>query len=316
MKRLHLMKNPDLFQGERYLSMDRDYFEGWYFKNSNKENGIAFIPGVNINKEEKKAFIQVITNRVSYFIDYDIYDFRFNDNPFTIQVGNNIFSKEGIHIEIKESSKNPSIYGNIFYSNGKQIKTNVLKPNIMGPFSYIPFMECNHAILDMQNSTQGFIDINRNKIDFNNGIGYIEKDWGCSFPKNYIWIQGNHFQNKNASFMLSIANIPFKLFDFRGLICVLIVDNYEYRFTTYNNTKIVEYDITEKFLNITLKNWQYSLNIKSTYDEGRKLFAPVKGRMTKDIFESISSSITVMLKKENKVIFSDISTHCGLEIVK
>ena len=37
--------------------------------------------------------------------------------------------------------------------------------------------------------------------------------------------------------------------------------------------------------------------------------------MEKGIFESISASITVTLKKENIVIFSDISTNCGLEIV-
>ena len=132
----------------------------------------------------------------------------------------------------------------------------------MGPFSYIPFMECNHAILSMQSHIKGSININNNRINFNNGIGYTEKDWGCSFPKSYIWCQGNSFQNSNASFMLSIANIPFKLFSFRGIICVLI-----------------------------------------------------KGKMSKDIFESINSLITVTLKKESAIIFSDISTNCGLEIV-
>lgn len=158
--------------------------------------------------------------------------------------------------------------------------------------------------------------INQERLDFNNGTAYMEKDWGTSFPKTYIWVQGNQFQNKNASFMISLANIPFKLFEFRGLICVLIIDEQEFRFTTYNAAKIVEYDVTDKLLNITLKKGIYSLNIKSSYDTGLKLSAPVKGKMSKDIFESISSIITVTLKRKDAIIFSDTSINCGLEIVK
>ncbi len=74
MKRLFLIKNPDLFQGEKYLNKNSNYFEGWYFKNTNYEDGISFIPGISIEKNEKKAFIQVITNDSSYFVNYDIND--------------------------------------------------------------------------------------------------------------------------------------------------------------------------------------------------------------------------------------------------
>ena len=240
MNKMFLIKNPDLFQGEEYLNTKKNYFEGWYFKNTNNENGISFIPGININEKSKKAFIQVITNNESYFIDYNIDDFKFNFEPFYIQIGNNIFSKDGIHIDIKDDTQNIRINGDIKYSNSKNIGSNFLNPNIMGPFSYIPFMECNHAILSMQNTADGSININDNKIKFNNSIGYIEKDWGCSFPKSYIWCQGNNFQKSNASFMLSIADIPFKLFTFRGIICDFIIDKNEYKFTTYNNAKLTK----------------------------------------------------------------------------
>ena len=123
----------------------------------------------------------------------------------------------------------------------------------MGPFSYVPFMECNHAILSMENNIQGVLEINNDKMDFNNSIGYIEKDWWYSFPKNYIWCQGNNFKKTNADFMLSIADIPFKVFYFRGIISVLIIGNQEFKFTTYNNVKLVEYNIDNNLVNITLK---------------------------------------------------------------
>ena len=146
-------------------------------------------------------------------------------------------------------------------------------------------------------------------------LGYIEKDWGISFPKSYIWCQGNNFKNSNSSFMLSIADIPFKCFNFRGVICDLLVDHKEYKFTTYNNTKILEYNVNRKNINITLKKGKYTLNIKSENNDGNTLIAPVKGDMSKDIIESITSSIYINLKKNNHIIFSDMSSNCGLEIV-
>ncbi len=315
MNKIFLIKNPELFQGEKYIKTGKHYFEGWYFKNTNDENGISFIPGININGQEENAFIQVITRDFSYFINYNIDDFKYSFKPFYIKIGNNFFSKNSIHIDIKDDTKNLTVYGNIKYSNGKNIATNLFCPNIMGPFSYIPFMECNHAILNMKTRADGLININHHKIEFNNGIGYIEKDWGDSFPKSYIWCQGNDFQNSNASFMISIATIPFKIFHFKGVICDLMIDNKEFKFTTYNHAKLIKCDVNDNVLNIILKKGRYSLNIKSKYAVGFKLFAPVKGKMEKDIFESISTSIIVTLKKDNVVIFSDTSKNCGLEIV-
>ena len=35
MNKLFLMKNPELFQGEKHLKENKDYFEGWYLKITN-----------------------------------------------------------------------------------------------------------------------------------------------------------------------------------------------------------------------------------------------------------------------------------------
>lgn len=165
MNKLSFIKKPELFQGEKYLNTNKNYFEGWYFKNTNNKGGISFIPGININKNNKKAFIQVITENSSYFVNYDI-------------------------------------------------------------------------------------------------------------------------------------------------------NNKEYKFTTYNNSKLIENEINNKFINITLKKGNYYLNVKSTYNKGLKLLAPVKGKMQKNILENICSKITINLKYKYKLIFSDTSNNCGLEIVK
>lgn len=74
MNRLYLMRNPEVFQGEKYLEDGKDYFEGWYFKNSNKKSTISFIPGINIDGKNRKAFIQIIVDTNSYFVNYDMKD--------------------------------------------------------------------------------------------------------------------------------------------------------------------------------------------------------------------------------------------------
>lgn len=316
MKRLELIKKPERFQGEKYLNTNKNYFEGWYFKNTNKQGGISFIPGIHISRTKSKAFIQVITNQHSYYIKYDIKDYQFQQEPFGIKIGNSTFSKDSINIDIEEKSQNLKIFGNIHYANSKNIHTNFIKPNIMGPFSYIPSMECNHAILSMKSTAQGFMKINQEKMIFEQDIGYIEKDWGASFPKSYIWCQGNNFKKEKISFILSIADIPFKIFHFRGIICALLIEDKEFKFTTYNGAKIIEYDIDKNSLNITLKKGPYSLNIKAKNKEELKLTAPIQGKMEKEIFESISSDIMLTLKRKNEVIFCDTSKNCGLEIVE
>ena len=305
------MSNPLLFQGENSLRKKHDYFEGWYFKVTNGDFNISFIPGINIQNGIKKAFIQVITNDKSYFIDYDIDDFKFCHSPFYILVGNNYFSLDKIIIDI---DKEIAIKGILNFSNSINIKTNNFSPNIMGPFSYFP-MECSHAIISMKNSVNGMFKIDGDEINFKDGIVYIEKDWGYSFPQSYIWVQGSSFKNKKASFMCSVARVPFLLFSFRGVICVIIVDGVEYKFTTYNHTKIIKYDVTDSSFKIILKKRNYTLEICSFFDNGHLLIAPVKGGMSKNILESISSKVSVTLREKNKVIFSDTSINSGLEIV-
>lgn len=316
MKKNILIKNPQIFQGEKYLNTNKTYFEGWYFKITNKNNSISFIPGISINKKEKHSFIQIITNNTSYYIKYNIKEFKYSHTPFYIKIAESYFSKEYINIDIEANDQKLKLKGNLKFSNNININTNILNPNIMGPFSYIPFMECNHAILSMKNNINGTININSEKLIFNNSTGYIEKDWGTSFPSSYIWCQGNKFKNQNVSFMLSIATIPFKLLEFLGIICSLIINNDEYRFATYNNTKLIKYQIDNNHLKIILKKRKYYLYLDINYNQGQKLIAPNKGKMSKEIIETLSSSITITLKKNNKIIFKDTSHHCGLEIVK
>ena len=307
------MKNPEVFQGGSKLRY-KNYFEGWYFKHSEGEFGVSFIPGISIKNGEKRAFIQVITKSTSYCVFYDFDEFESSASPFFVKIGNSFFSKEKISLDIHDEKQNIRIHGELFYSGITEIQKSFISPNIMGPFSHIPFMECNHGILSMKHIVTGSISINNDIYNFTAGHGYIEKDWGTSFPKTYLWCQANSFNTPNCSLSFATANIPFGLFSFRGLICAFIVNDKEYRFATYNNTKLRKCDVTDNTVDILLKRGKYSLSIKCDNVKGFELLSPVKGDMTKPIWETINSTIDVKLMKDCRVIHSDVSINAGLEI--
>lgn len=74
----------------------------------------------------------------------------------------------------------------------------------MGPFQFVPFMQCRHSVFSMKHQVNEQITINGQIYKFKNGIGYMEGDRGYSFPKQYIWMQCCF---NDGSLMLSVADI-------------------------------------------------------------------------------------------------------------
>lgn len=283
----------------------KNYFEGWYFKHQKENNTISFIPGININeKEEKTAFIQVITNSKSYNIHYPYSDFSVSKDTLNIKIHNNNFSKDGIEIDI--DNKDIKIKGKVEYGEFVPIKY-----DIMGPFSILPFMECNHGVISLRHKLKGILKFQNEIIDLNNGVGYVEKDWGSSFPKTYLWTQCNSFKDKDCSIMVSIADIPFMGMNFKGCIAVVYYKGKEYRLATYNGVRILRYN--SKALEI--KKGKYKLKIDINERSPQKLLAPSNGNMSRTIHENASCSGTFTFYEGNKVIFNISSENVSFEYV-
>ncbi len=301
------------------------YFEGWFYKIISKDlNHIyAFIPGISKTDDDKAhCFIQILdgVNCKSFNMKYPIDSFSYVTEN-TIKVGNNIFSKNGIKLDIEIDEL--KILGELLFDNAYDIKRNIISPTAMGFFEYFSFLECKHEVLSMNHNIIGKLAISHNvlnikdtMIDFNGGRGYIEKDMGTSFPKNYVWVQCNHFKNNSISLMCSVADIPFICKSFKGFICILHVNDNEYRFATYNNSKIIKENINHKTISITLKNSKYYLDISAEIIKAAPLFSPKNAAMSSSIMESLQSKVTISLYDKNKnLIVRDESSVAGLEIV-
>lgn len=312
---------PEFFQGEKKKT---DYFEGWYFKLVNKERNIsvAVIPGISLNKTDSHSFIQLFLSKTvdnevylkRRYFRYDIKDFAYDSKEFSVSVKDNFFSKNKMKLNLID--EDITVKSDIDAFNLIGIKKSVFMPNIMGFFGYMNFMECYHGIVSMTHSLSGFININDDVVSFNNGKGYIEKDWGKSFPRKYVWLQSNHFSDDSASFLFSYALIPFGIFNFNGLIINLLIDKKEYRFATYNNAKILYEEIKKGYVKYEIKKSSYRLTVEAFSDKEIDLPSPRNGAMIESIKEGLSGKIKVTLFKKNIKIFEDTGYNAGIEIMK
>ncbi|MDD7793601.1 tocopherol cyclase family protein [Clostridium sp. 'White wine YQ'] len=314
------INNPIIFQGSY---KKKHYFEGWYFKQISRDGKfvICIIPGVSLFHNDYHSFIQYIFIRLdkkriirSGYIRYPLNAFKFRDTPFMIQIGDNVFTESIISLNMKD--KKIKIQGTLKLGALTEIEKSILNPNIMGYFAYIPKMECYHGIISMNHKLNGILAVNRKIIDFTKGKGYIEKDWGTSFPKEYIWIQCNNFKNQTTSFICSIANIPFLHTSFNGLICNICINGVEYRFATYNNSKAKIERITKSKINISIENNKALLKVEASLSSTGVLIAPQKGKMDKNINEELLGKLKLQLfDKKNNSNYIDFGTLAGIEVV-
>lgn len=275
----------------------KGYFKGYYFKCSNENETIAFIPALHFDDERETASLQIITKSSTYTINYD--KIVFDEKNFKIKIGNNDFSTNGINLNIK--TDNLFIQGKINFGKFEKIKY-----DIMGPFQYIPFMQCSHAVVSMAHSLNGKITVNDKDYCFYNDIGYIEGDKGCSFPKEYIW---THCHFGKGSLMLSVADIPFLGFNFKGIIGIIMINGKEYRIATYLGAKVK----LIKKNTIIVTQGKYTLIAKLIKSKNQSLNAPNIGIMSRTIKESVVCTASYKFICDNKVLVDFTSDMASFE---
>jgi tocopherol cyclase len=312
---------PEIFQGH---NKKEGYFEGWYFKlvDRNLENIYAVIPGISISKDPH-AFIQIMDgkNATSQNFRFDFSDFSYSTEEFKIKIGDNLFSPRNLLLDIKQDSS--VIKAELVFENLSFWPKSILAPGAMGWYAFVPYMECYHGVVSMDHDIKGFADFTGKTADFTGGKGYIEKDWGLSFPQGWIWLQSNHFEIKKTSIMLSIAKIPWRSRHFTGFICGFMLDKEFYILATYNNSKIITLEYSDNKVSAVIENKNYRISIEATRKTTGKLLSPTLGAMEGRIEESIDAELTVTLQKKKRgihsrkadLLFSGTGLAGGLEIM-
>lgn len=291
----------------------QNQFEGYYFRHtSTNEQSISFIIGVSTFREDPHCFIQIIQSHPasSHYIRYPIECFKVTQNPFTVSINKNTFCETGCHIQIERSHL--TCIADFVYEAFTPLQPILMNNHIMGPFQLFPSMECKHSIVSMHHKVKGEVLINTQKILFSEGSnGYIEKDWGTSFPSSYLWLQANTFET-NTSFFCSIARIPYFGFVFPGYLCVLHYNHQQLVFATYLGSTL---NFKEEG-RITFKNRKYTLIVEALNHTTLPLVAPLKGHMNVLIKEGLQATLKLTLYKGKTKVFEDTCREGAMESVK
>ncbi len=308
--------SPVQFQG---AGKNSHYFEGWYFKNVSVDGDHIWsvIPGISIvDKNNKHAFIQFIDGNTAetWYVKFPFDEFSYSRKEFEVAIGKNHFSYDGIQLDI--DSDEIKAKGMVSFSNIMPLKSTFFNPGIMGWYSFMPFMECYHGLVSMNHDLAGSLSINNSLVDFSEGKGYSEKDWGRSMPSAWVWMQTNHFQQPGVSFMLSVAKIPWLGSSFTGFLCVLLLDGKIHRFATYTGAKITSLDIGDESVKVEVKDKNYTLKVKAQHAGRGILAAPVQGAMDRRIAESVDATIELLVSDKNgNEVFLGEGKNAGLELV-
>ena len=311
-QRLQALFNPEQYHG---WGKSKRYFEGWYFKiiNDAENKAFAIIPGIAMNESgEKQAFIQVLDGKklTAEYFKFDAEEFDIKPGKFELRLKDNLFSREKIRLNL------PGFKGELKFENQVGWPNEWYSPGIMGPYAFVPFMECYHGILSMDHSIEGQLRINEEEVGFTGGRGYMEKDWGQSFPSAYFWMQTNHFSTPGISLKASVAKIPWLRSSFVGFIAGLWWEGQLIQFTTYNSSHLRKSYADSKNVELIMDNPRYRLEILAHRQAATELASPILGFMDGRISESMTSEIEVQLydKKKNKILFIDTGRNAGLEV--
>ncbi len=311
LNKISALFNPNQYHG---WGKKRRYFEGWYYKIISKDelNAFAIIPGIAMDEDgNKHAFIQILDGKecTAEYIKYETSEFKADERNFKVKIAKNQFAIDTITLDL------PQINGKLEFSNISPWPSSTISPGIMGPYSFVPFMECYHGIVSMNHTIKGHLLYKEKSINFDGGRGYTEKDWGQSFPSAYVWMQSNHFGDKIVSLKASVAKIPWLTGAFVGFIAGVLLKDKLIQFTSYNGSRLKKSFIDSEKVELILENKWYRLMIIAIRDKSTELASPISGFMDGRIEESMTSVLNVqLLEKKSNTMISDSGRNAGLEV--
>lgn len=305
--------HPEIYHG---YNTKPPFFEGWYFKQVSMDgaNKLAVIPGAFLG-EGGHAFIQVLdgTSRQATYHTFPLDAFKADPRKFELWLGNNHFTLQGFSLDIDDEQL--KINGTVGFDEIHPWPVNWISPGIMGWYAWVPRMECYHGVLSFDHRLHGSLVINEKEIAFENGRGYIEKDWGQAFPEGYVWFQTNHFAQPGICLTASIAIIPWLKNAFRGFIVGFWNNGQLVRLATYTGAKTTKLAISDDHIDWTIQDRKYILEMRTFRVDGGLIYGPTRHDMGRRVDESISAQVDVRLSsREGALIFQGTGQNAGLEV--
>jgi tocopherol cyclase len=181
----------------------------------------------------------------------------------------------------------------------------------------VPRMECKHGVVSLGHDLAGSLTHDGSVTTFDGGRGYCEKDWGAAFPAAYVWMQTNHFAERDTCLTASVALIPWiRGSEFRGHIVGLLHRGELHRFATYTGAVTTRLELGDDEVRWHLRSKQGAvLELTADRPRGGLLKAPVRTEMHRRVEETLDATIHVrLLDRGGRVLLDDVGACGGLEV--
>lgn len=275
----------------------RAYFCGWYFRCQSENRTLALIPSIHKTEDGDFCSLQIITGTGACSLHLPGSIFHQDGNQ--ILIGENRFGPQGISLNMQ--AQGLTVTGSVAFG-----PLTPLRFDIMGPFRYVPFLECRHSVFSMRHTVDGTITVNGVPFHFQKGTGYIEGDRGRSFPKKYVWTQCSL---PEGALMLSVAEIPLFGFRFTGIIGAVLLRGKEYRLATYLGARAVKIQDGE----IVIRQGRLCLTVRRQGEPGHPLQAPILGDMSRMIHEHPACKVYYCFQDHEETLLELEAANAALE---
>lgn len=247
----------------------QNYFCGWYYRCQSDTQTLAIIPSIHKTRWEAYCNLQIITDNGAFHAPLPYSDLH-KDRP-VLRFGKNRLGENGIMLDIQ--APRMQVSGDLHFGTFTPIDY-----DIMGPFRYLPRLQCRHSVFSMKHTVDGALTVNGTCFSFANADGYLEGDRGRSFPTEYAWTQCFF---PEGSLMLSVADVPIGGIHITGIIGIILLEGKEYRLATYLGAKAVKIQNNE----VIIRQGAWTFTAKRLDKSGHPLQAPIGGAMRRTIYE-------------------------------
>ena len=321
---LRNLYHPERFHLQHRLEggSSAGHFEGWYFKfvDAAGSQPYAIIPGVFLG-EDSHAFIQVLDGRAgtASYHRFPLESFRASPNEFAVEIAGNHFSSQRLNLKIdaEQTNARQSICGSLEFSPWRPWPVTWTSPGVMGPYSFVPFMECNHGILSLDHAVSGALHVDGRDTLYDGGSWLLRKrlgpclSFGLRMDSEQPLRRRRDFDHRvGREDPLAHRIIP------EDFSWGFLLDDELHRFTTYTGATIESLTLDDSHLRLRLRNRKYRIEMDARKEEGGVLHAPYGKQMIERVAETMRSEVELRFSSlvTDTTIYQGRGQHACLEV--
>jgi hypothetical protein len=272
------------------------YFEGWFQKVYSVEHNASFIVIYGYatqNAPDKFGFIQIyIPRQAPHILYFNKDEISCDPRNHSVWMGDNLLTTKSMNIASDDISLKLAM------KNNHPIPT---FKNSMGYAYYVPTLPCYHSVMNVSHHVSGEIHTANQSYQLEHELGYMEKNWGTSFPKRYCWLQAVDPLDSRTSLLFSQAEIDWIGSSFLRHVGHLRFDGKHIDLRELRKCTISNSILDETNHSIQLSGKNITLEIHISFQEKVIFKGPTDGNMSRDIIHHTDARIQVMLNQHGSL---------------